>query len=146
MRVSIKICDELQSRNLLPFSNSPLQYSVRTSDNNVFGMVQLADDKEGFVIRPVLNGDIDRGWLPEKLSGQGGILPGTVPAWGTPPLVVIPESPPHEIILRIIFHPIRIICFHPTTGKELPHSEWYDQTEEEINKLLVEKPELKWAI
>lgn len=130
MIISEKILEELYEAKLI---ESRYAISTRSKDGSkAFGLVQLANDEEGYVIRPVMGGFIDPApKVPNKLT------------WMAYPHLS-DEEREKELLWQFLKVDIQFICYESSTGKALPREEWYDKANLFVKDLLVEYPELKW--
>lgn len=131
MIISEKILEELYDAKLIT-DRCAISTRLKTDKSKAFGLVQLANDEEGYVIRPVMGGFIDPApKVPNKLTRMA-----------YPHLS--DEERENQILWQFLKVDIQFICYESSTGKVLPREEWYDKANLFVKDLLVKYPELKW--
>lgn len=134
MRISTLIHDELVKRGIT------YDYSVwPVGVNKTLGLVQLADDKDGFVVRAMVNGVLK---VPEGANFR--ISDCTLGEFAYPHLSK--EEAEGLLLYQYIPVDIRIVAFEKGDVTEVPREVWYNSTDEVINQILEEKPELRTAV
>ena len=131
MIISEKILEELYDAKLIT-GRCSISTRSKTNPPKALGLVLLANDEEGYVIRPVMGGFIDPApKVPNKLTRMA-----------YPHLS--DEERKNQILWQFLKVDIQFICYDASTGRELPREEWYDKANLFVKDLLVKYPELKW--
>lgn len=131
MIISEKILEELYEAKLIA-DRCAISTRLKTDKSKALGLVHLANDEEGYVIRPVMGGFIDPApKVPNKLTRRA-----------YPHLS--DEEREKELLWQFLKVDIQFICYEASTGRELPREEWYDKANSFVKDLLVRYPELKW--
>lgn len=131
MRISYKIEEELKKRGV------PYDYTTHTPNRVSLGLIAMADDRDGFVVRPVvshfLKNRVDTNHEPILCSEQA--------------FQHLPEEERSDNVLyQYLPTEIEIFALDPVTYQRVPKEDWYEKTDKVIEEILKELPHLKTAI
>lgn len=131
MIISEKILEELYDAKLITGRCSVSTHS-KTNPPIAFRLVHLANDEEGYVIRPVMGGFIYPAHkVPNKLTRMA-YHPN-----------LSDEERENQILWQFLKADIQFICYEASTGRELPREEWYDKETPSVRfRPMVQKIEL----